>query len=43
VGWLYWVIAGAALLLALFTKVSPILVLIGATLLGGLTGPVLTE
>jgi chromate transporter len=43
VGWLYWVIAGAALLLALFTKVSPILVLIGATLLGGLIGPVLTE
>jgi chromate transporter len=43
VGWLYWLIAGAAIVLSLFTKVSPILVLIGATLLGGLAGPMLTE
>jgi chromate transporter len=43
VGWLYWVIAGAALLLALLTKLSPILILIGATLLGGLAGPLLAE
>jgi chromate transporter len=42
-GWLYWVIAGLALALALFTKVSPIFILLGGTLLGGLAGPLLTE
>lgn len=39
VGWFYGVIAGVALVLALFTKVSPILILIGGTVLGGLVGP----
>jgi len=29
--------------LALFTKVSPILILIGGTVLGGLVGPLLTN
>jgi chromate transporter len=43
VGWFYSVIAGLALVLALFTKVSPIFILIGATLLGGLVGPVLAK
>jgi chromate transporter len=42
-GWFYWVIAGLALVLALFTKVSPIFILIGATLLGGLVGPVFAK
>lgn len=42
-GWLYWVIAGMALVFALFTKLSPIFILVGAMLLGGLVGPVLTE
>lgn len=42
-GWFYWVIAGAAFAFAMFTKLSPILVLIGATLLGGLVGPILQE
>jgi chromate transport protein ChrA len=42
-GWFYWVIAGMALVFALFTKLSPIFILVGATLLGGLVGPVLTE
>jgi chromate transporter len=42
-GWVYWLIAGLALVLALFTKVSPIFILIGATLLGGLVGPVLAK
>jgi chromate transporter len=41
--WFYWVIAGMALVFALFTKVSPIFILAGATLLGGFVGPVLTE
>ncbi|MBI3061956.1 MAG: hypothetical protein HYY83_13155, partial [Deltaproteobacteria bacterium] len=40
--WFYAVIAGAALALALFTKVSPILILIGGTLLGAVVGPILT-
>jgi chromate transporter len=38
-GWLYGTISGVALVLALFTKVSPILVLIGGTVLGALVGP----
>jgi chromate transporter len=42
-GWLYWVVAGLALALALFTKVSPIFILLGGTLLGGLAGPLFTE
>jgi len=37
--WLYWVIAALALGLSLFTKVSPILILIGGTILGALVGP----
>jgi len=37
--WLYGVIAGAALVLALFTKVNPIFILIGGTALGALVGP----
>jgi chromate transporter len=41
--WFYWVIAGLALVLALFTKVSPIFILIGGTVLGGLISPWLTE
>lgn len=40
--WFYAVIAGAALALAMFTKVSPILILIGGTLLGAVVGPILT-
>lgn len=36
--WFYWIIAGMTLVLALFTKVSPILILIGSTVLGGLVG-----
>ena len=39
VGWLYGIISGVALVLALFTKVSPILILIGGTVLGALVGP----
>jgi len=42
-GWFYWVIAGLAFVFAMFSKVSPIFVLIGATLLGGLVGPLLTD
>ncbi len=42
-GWFYWVIAGVALVLALFAKVSPILILIGGTVLGVLIGPLLTN
>jgi len=38
-GWLYVVISGVALALALFTKVSPILILIGGTVLGAMAGP----
>jgi chromate transporter len=41
-GWFYWVIAGTALVFALFTKVSPIFILLVATLLGGMVGPMLT-
>jgi chromate transporter len=39
--WLYWVIAALALGLSLFTKVSPILILIGGTILGALVGPLM--
>jgi chromate transporter len=42
-GWLYWIIAGLALVLALFTKASPIVILIGATLLGALVDPFLPD
>ena len=42
-GWFYWVIAGMALGFALITKLSPIFILVGATLLGGLVGPMLSE
>jgi chromate transporter len=37
-GWLYWIIAGLALVFALFSKVNPILILAAATLLGALAG-----
>jgi chromate transporter len=40
--WLHWVIAALALGLSLFTKVSPILILIGGTVFGALLGPMLT-
>ena len=43
VDWLYWIIAGIALVLSLFTKVNPIFLLIGGTLLGGLGFPLLTD
>ena len=42
-GWFYVVISGIALVLALFTKVSPILILIGGTVLGAVVGPLLTN
>ena len=42
-GWVYGVISGAALILALFTRVSPILILIGGTVLGAVAGPLLTD
>jgi chromate transporter len=42
-GWLYWVIAGVALVLTVFTKISPILILIVATMLGAWAGPLLTD
>jgi chromate transporter len=42
-GWVYVVICGAALALALFTKVSPILILIGGTVLGTVAGPLLAR
>jgi chromate transporter len=41
--WLYWVVAALALGLSLFTKVRPILILIGGTAFGALLGPVLTD
>ena len=41
--WFYWVIAALALVLALFTKVSPIFILMGGTVLGGLVSTRLTE
>jgi chromate transport protein ChrA len=42
-GWFYGVISGIALVLALFTKVSPILILIGGTGLGAVVGSLLTN
>jgi chromate transporter len=42
-GWLYWGIAGGALVLSLFTKISPILILSGGTLLGAWAGPLLND
>lgn len=42
-GWVYGVISGAALILALFTRVSPILILIGGTVLGAVAGPLLND
>lgn len=41
--WFYAMMAGAALALAMFTKVSPILILVGGTLLGAVVGPLLTS
>ncbi len=41
--WFYWVIAGLALVLSQFTKVSPIYILIGGTILGGLVGSLPTD
>ena len=41
--WFYWAIAGLALSLNLFTKASPILLLIGATVAGALAGPILSD
>lgn len=38
-GWFYGIVSGVGLVLALFTKVNPILILIGGTALGGLVGP----
>ena len=42
-GWFYWVIGGLALVFSLFTKVSPLLVLIGGTVLGAWAGPLLID
>jgi chromate transporter len=42
-GWVYVAISVAALILALFTKASPILILIGGTLLGAVAHPLLTD
>jgi chromate transport protein ChrA len=42
-GWLYVFISGAALILALFTRVSPFLILIAGAVLGAVTGPLLTD
>lgn len=39
--WFYWVIAGLAVGLSALTKVSPIFILIGATVVGALAGPLL--
>jgi chromate transporter len=41
--WSYGVISGMALFLALFTKVSPILILIGGSVLGAAAGPLLAH
>lgn len=41
--WFYAVVAGAALALAMFTKVSPIFILIGGTSLGAVVGSLLTS
>lgn len=40
--WFYWVIGGLALVLSLFTKMSPLLILLGGTVLGALAAPMLT-
>jgi chromate transporter len=42
-GWFYGFITGLALVVALFTKISPILILIGGTSIGGLVGPLFTQ
>lgn len=39
--WFYGVIAGVALVLNLFTKISPIFILVGGTALGALVSPLL--
>jgi chromate transporter len=39
--WFYWVIAGLAVGLSVLTKVSPIFILSGATVVGALAGPLL--
>lgn len=41
--WLYWVIAALALGLSLFTRTSPILILMGGTVFGALFGPLLPD
>jgi chromate transporter len=43
VDWLYWVIAGLALVLSLFTKVNPIFLLVGGAILGGLVDSLPTD
>jgi hypothetical protein len=40
-GWVYVFISGAALILTLFTRVSPILILIAGIILGAVAGPLL--
>jgi chromate transporter len=42
-GWLYVFISGSALILALFTRLSPFLILIAGAVLGAVTGPLLTD
>jgi len=42
-GWVYAVISGAALVLALFTRVSPIFILAGGTVLAAVAGPLLID
>jgi chromate transporter len=39
--WFYWIIAGLAVGLSVLTKVSPLFILIGATVVGALAGPLL--
>jgi chromate transporter len=39
--WFYWMIAGIAIGLSVLTKVSPIFILSGATVVGALAGPLL--
>ena len=42
-GWVYAVISASALVLALFTRVSPIFILGGGTLVGAVAGPLLID
>jgi chromate transporter len=41
-GWVYVLISGAALIFTLFTRVSPILILLAGTVLGAVAGPFLS-